>query len=163
MQEYVKMRDLQNLYETNKEIFDMDAKYIRSNSYLNLSEFFQINLTKTDHYSWRINRMNPARLLRTLFPKPHVVSNWTGQSIERYIMIDGSKSLPYAYPNFECSYIFVMQCSGVRTVILKPSKECGEHCKTVSIILKPSYVCKYTSLTSNKGNISYLSIIFSMV
>lgn len=143
MQKYITIKDLSNLYESNRNIFDKDAKYIKSNAYMNLSEFFKSNITAHDHFSWRINRMNPARLLRRLFPKPNIISNWNGQSIERYVLIDGSKSLPYAYPNFECSYIFVIQCSGVRTIILKPTKECGEYCKTISIILKPSYVCKY--------------------
>lgn len=112
---------------------------------MNISSFFKSSITPSDHYSWRVNRMNPAILLRKLFPRPHIISHWSGQSIERYIMIDGPHSEAYVYPNFECSYVFVIQSSGIRTIILKPSRECGDLCKTVSIILKPSYVCKYFS------------------
>lgn len=141
-QEIVTVDHLKDLYETNQEIFRKDANYIKAKSFVNLSDFFKTNVSLSDHYSWRINRMNPARMLRKLFPKPHIVSNWTGQSMERYVMIDGAESGPYAFPNFECSYVFVIQSTGVRTVILKPSRECMDECKTVSVILKPSYIRK---------------------
>lgn len=86
--------------------------------------------------------MTPGRLIRTLFPRPYIISEWSGQSIERYVMIDGPKADPYVLPNPECSYVILVQGTGQRTIILKPSKECGDLCRTVSVILKPSYVCK---------------------
>lgn len=146
MQKYVTIQNLKDLYDNNQDIFHKDASLIKSHSFTNISQFFKMNISITDHFVWRINRMNPARLLRQLFRKPEIVTNWTGQSIERYIIIDGPKSEPYTYPNLECSYVFVMQTSGIRTVILKPSRECSEHCKTVSVVLKPSYVCKYFAI-----------------
>lgn len=135
---------LKQIYLKNYKVFNADANNIKSrNSKLYLKELFHKNFTETDHYVWRINRMVPARILRKVFPKPYIISEWSGQSIERYILIDGPQSLPYKFPNFECSYIFVVQGSGERTIILKPTKECAGSCKTISVILKPSYVCKY--------------------
>lgn len=90
--------------------------------------------------------MTPARLIRALFPKPLMVSEWSGQSVERYIMIDEPGAETYTLPSFECSYVFVIQGSGQRTIILKPSKECSRDCRTISIVLKPSYVCEYLFL-----------------
>lgn len=95
------------------------------------------------HISWRINRMAPARLIRTLFPKPFIVSERAGQSMERYVMIDEPFTKGYSLPNLECSYVFVIQAFGERTIILRPSRECGSACRTVSVVLKPSYVCKF--------------------
>lgn len=90
--------------------------------------------------------MAPARIARSIFPRPYIISEWSGQSVERYIMISGPKAPAYTLPNPDCSYVFVVQASGERVVILKPSKECSGQCKTVSILLKPSYVCKCISL-----------------
>lgn len=86
--------------------------------------------------------MNPARIVRTLFPRPQIISEWSGQSVERYIMIDEPNALHHVLPSFECSYVFVIQGSGQQTVILRPTQECSDSCKTVSVVLKPSYVCK---------------------
>lgn len=132
-------------------MFDRDAsKLISSDNsigklhdLLNYSE----NLTKSSgtHISWRINRMNPARIIRTLFPRPHIISEWSGQSVERYVMIDEPNAPHHVLPSFECSYIFIIQGSGQQTVILKSTHECSDTCRTVSVVLKPSYVCKYNS------------------
>lgn len=87
--------------------------------------------------------MLPGRLIRVLFPRPQIISEWSGQSIERYLMIDGASTGPYTLPNMECSYIFVAQGSGERIIVLKPSSECGGSCRTVSVLLKAPYVCKF--------------------
>lgn len=94
------------------------------------------------HTSWRINRMMPARIVRSLFPRPYFISQRSGQSMERFIMVDEPSAEAYSLPNLECSYVVIIQGSGERTIILKPSKECGNSCKTVSVVLKPSFVCK---------------------
>lgn len=129
-------------------MFSNDANNIKSSN-INLSSLEDLKTlnfnnpeSSTLHISWRINRMTPARYLRKLFPRPDFISEWSGQSIERFIMIDGPKSTGYSLPSFECSYTFIIQGSGERTIILKPSKECGHSCRTVSVVLKPSYTCK---------------------
>lgn len=138
--------DLQKLYKKNQSVFDNEANNVKSTntSINNLKRLFQHNPQSSTHISWRINKMLPGRLLRELFPRPYIISEWSGQSIERYIMIDGEEAQPYTLPNTECSYIFILQGSGERTIILKPSKECGDVCRTVSAVLKPSYVCQYS-------------------
>lgn len=128
-------------------MFDNDADDVRSNNE-NISHIGDIlhvslNESSTTHVTWRINRMTPGQVIRSVFKRPFIVSEWSGQSIERYVMIDGAKAQPYLLPNTECSYVFVVQGSGERTVILRPSKECISHCKTVSVLLKPSFVRKY--------------------
>lgn len=94
------------------------------------------------HVSWRLNKMITARVIRSKFTKPPFLPDRAGQSVERYVFIDGAKSDPYFLPNTECSYVYMIQGSGERTIILKPSKECSSQCKTLSVNLKPSYVCK---------------------
>ncbi|RZB70347.1 uncharacterized protein BDFB_007012, partial [Asbolus verrucosus] len=144
-QREILFESLQELYIHNKEIFNSEANKVKSNnsSISNLEELFMNNITSSTHVSWRINKMLPGRLIRSLFPRPYIISEWSGQSIERYLMIDAIDAAPYTLPNTECSYIFVIQGSGERTIILKPSKECGDMCKTVSVVLKPSYVLWY--------------------
>ncbi|KAI4462530.1 bombesin receptor-activated protein c6orf89 [Holotrichia oblita] len=148
-QKYVTLKDIIELYKENKDIFDKDASRLTStvadikniHDLINYSE----NSTKSSktHISWRINRMNPARIVRTLFPRPQIISEWSGQSVERYIMIDEPNALHHVLPSFECSYVFVIQGSGQQTVILRPTQECTDTCRTISVVLKPSYVCKY--------------------
>lgn len=87
--------------------------------------------------------MGPGRVIRSVFPRPFIISEWSGQSTERYVEVAGPKAPPYPLPAMECSYIFVTQGSGERIIVLKPSKECTGHCRTVSVLLKTSHVCKY--------------------
>lgn len=145
---------------------DNEANSIKSNSDIaNLQDLFTFtpNNTKSSnaHISWRINKMGPARVLRALFPRPYILSEWSGQSIERYLMIDEPNASGYTLPNMECSYVFLIQGSGERSIILKPSKECIGDCRTVSVLLKHPYVCKYiTKVACKKGLIpNYFFII----
>lgn len=71
-----------------------------------------------------------------------IFSYRSGQDIERFVYIDGPFADPYKLPDTECNYVFVIQGSGERTIALRPTKECEITCKTVSVTLKPSYVCK---------------------
>ncbi|KRT81428.1 hypothetical protein AMK59_5885 [Oryctes borbonicus] len=141
--------DIMNVYSANKEIFDRDASRVKSTNknIRNIKDLlnYSKNCTKSssNHISWRINRMTPARIIRTLFPRPQIISEWSGQSVERYIMIDEPNAPHHVLPSFECSYIFVIQGSGQQTIILKPTQECSGTCRTVSVILKPSYVLWY--------------------
>lgn len=86
--------------------------------------------------------MMTAGLVRKVFPKPSFLSDRAGQSVERFIFIDGVRAEPYLLPNTECSYVFLIQGSGERTIVLKPSNECSNKCKTISMVLKPSHICK---------------------
>ncbi|XP_023312766.1 uncharacterized protein LOC111692869 [Anoplophora glabripennis] len=145
----VTFKTLQHMYNENQEVFNVEARRIKStnSSIHNLKDLFHSDMAHlantTTHTSWRINKMVPARLIRKLFPRPSFISDRCGQSVERFIIIDGAKAEPYILPNTECSYIFVIQGSGERTIVLRPSMECSQNCRTVSVILKPSYVLWY--------------------
>lgn len=145
----VDLRTIQDLYRNHSSIFNEDAKKLSSTSDYNAIEdilIFNETDSKDTHISWRINRMSPARKLRTLFSRPRIISPWSGQSTERYLFIDEAKAEPYVFPNSECSYILLTQGAGERMIILKPSKECSGHCRIVSTILKPKYSCKYKEI-----------------
>lgn len=148
----ITLETLHALYLNNTDLLTKEAPYIRSSStqLTHIQDILKLNSDNSDNsdllISWRINRMGPARIIRSIFPRPFIISEWSGQSIERYVMISGAKAPAYSLPNTDCSYVFVIQGSGERVVILKPSTECSGHCKTVSVLLKPSYVCKYDCL-----------------
>lgn len=145
-QQMVDLKILQDIYNQNKNILNSETKRLEStnSSYTNLKDLFSNNveLSSHTHISWRITKMATARVIRQVFPKPFFLPERSGQSVERFLMIDGAKAEPYVLPNTECSYVFVIQASGERSIVLKPSKECSNSCKTISIVLKPSYVCK---------------------
>lgn len=145
-QEEIKFETLQKLYKLNKHELDLDARRLISNNPLiktpkDLFSSKDVFSSKT-HISWRLNKMITARIVRFVFAKPTFLPDRAGQSVERFVFIDGAKSEPYLLPNTECSYVYMIQGSGERTIILKPSKECSYQCKTLSVILKPSYVCE---------------------
>lgn len=143
-QKHVDFSLLQQTYIKHKNILNFENNGIKSsNSTLkSLDDVFRSQIHEKTHTSWRINKMNSARIVRELFPRPGFLSEWSGQSVERFVMLDGPKAGQYLLPNMECSYIFVIQGAGERTIILKPSRECQQNCKTVSVILKTSYVRK---------------------
>lgn len=137
------------MYNSNPEIFNQDAQRLKSSN-PNITKiedllYFESNGSDT-HISWRINRMTPARIIRTLFPKPHVINAWSGQSTERFILIDDFKAGPYILPNPECGTVLITQGKGERTIVLKPSLECSNNCRTTSLTLKATYSCKYFML-----------------
>ncbi|KAJ8919302.1 hypothetical protein NQ315_003886 [Exocentrus adspersus] len=145
----VPFKTLQQLYNENQEVFNTEMWRVKStnSSIRNLQDLFRYDMADSafsaTHTSWRINKMVTARIIRKIFPRPPFISERSGQSVERYVMVDGAKAEPYVFPNTECSYIFVIQGSGERTVVLKPSVECSQKCRTVSVILRPSYVLWY--------------------
>lgn len=167
-QKPVPLSTLKEVYNKNHIILNNESNSIISNNKINnLDSLFNTVIAEDFNILWRINKMSSARIIRKLFPRPEMVSEWSGQSIERFIIIDGSKSAPYSLPNMECSYISVMQAFGTRTIVLKPSKECLHECKTVSITLNPSYILWYNwwywrpislpSTNSSDISISYVS------
>lgn len=142
---------LQQLYEQHRNVFRTDAYTIRSTNVAiqNLDDLFEDFLNSTDdghrkesHNLWRCNRMNPLRLLRTLLVHPVELPR-TGLSIERFLAIDSSTGPAYEIPETECSSVFVYQVTGVRTMIMRPTNECQGRCRTISVRLAQSYVCKY--------------------
>ncbi|KAJ8982364.1 hypothetical protein NQ317_013115 [Molorchus minor] len=48
--------------------------------------------------------MLPASVIRRLFPRSLFIHSRSGQSVERFVLIDGSEAEPYILPNTECSY-----------------------------------------------------------
>ncbi|KAF7279100.1 uncharacterized protein LOC143191520 [Rhynchophorus ferrugineus] len=147
-QDSVFYKDLKLLYEnyTNElntdsrrlKLYNTDVKDVKT-----LFSLKESNLSSDIHIQWRINKMTTARIIRKLFPKPYFLPERSGQAVERFLIIDGPESRPFTLPNTECSYVFIIQGSGERTISLVPSKECQSECKTVSIILKPTYALLY--------------------
>lgn len=153
--EGVTLQNLKNLYVNNEKHFKQDAFKIESTNPVihNLDDLFadfnEFNRTKQQdesHNLLKCNRMVPARILRKLFPKPSIMPP-TGISLERFLAIDTPRSKPYRIPDTECSNVFILQGYGKRIIILRPTTECRSMCRTLSVTLPPSYVCKYIFLT----------------
>lgn len=147
----VNLPALQRLYDAHRHVFRADAYAIRSTNadIRNWDDLFADFLNTTDdsrtesHNLWRCNRMNPIRLLRTVIVHPTELPR-TGLSIERYLAIDSSAAPAYEIPETECSSVFVYQLAGVRTLIMRPTNECQGQCRTISVRLAQSYVCKFS-------------------
>ena len=87
--------------------------------------------------------MLPARILRSVFPRPKQ-SPSTGASLERFIIVDTPQMAPYRLPDpSDCSNMYIIQGFGSRTLLLRPTQECRQVCKTLSIHLPTNYVCEY--------------------
>lgn len=135
-------------FEEHKNVYRHDAFKVQSTNknIKNLSDLFTDFLNKTSKQEesnnlWRCNRMNPLRLLRNIIPLPKRLPN-TGMSIERYLAIDTGNSPSYKLPDSDCSNMFIYQVKGLRTIVLKPTTECKDKCRTISVRLHESYVCK---------------------
>ena len=136
------------LYKLHEPVFREHAFKIQSThkDIKTLEDLFSNFLNRSNqqesHNIWKCNRMAPARLLRKLFPSLKRIPT-TGISPERYLSIDTAKAQPYPIPDTECSNAFIVQLDGTRTIVLRPTSECRHICRTVSIRLPRSYVCKY--------------------
>lgn len=153
--------EIYQLYQRNREIFREEAFKVRSTdpNVVNLDQLFDMMLNKSgkvgrrsSHNLWRINRMTPARILRTLFPTPQTVPKHAGIDIERFIAFDvhgdGSESgdgdaTTYQLPSTDCSNMFVFQAIGSRVIHLQPTSECREQCRRLTVKLKQNHTCKY--------------------
>ncbi|CAH1990180.1 unnamed protein product [Acanthoscelides obtectus] len=144
-QEKVTLKTLEELYAANKAVLGPEAHKIKSSTRQihHLKDLFANGIPSEAHVTWRLNKMNPGRVIRQVFKRPQFLPDRVGQSVERFLLIDGPAAVPYELPNTECGYVFVLQGSGERTVVLKPSRECSKKCKTVSVVLRESHVCKY--------------------
>lgn len=146
----VTFSDLQEEYDSNRELFDTHASKIKSNRdwdlisdlFANDPDFLTNDLDV--HVIWRINRMEPGRALRSLLKPPRKVPTYaTSIGIERYILIDGATSPPYSLPATEGSNVFLKQLTGRRLIILEPTTECLHSCHRLSILLEKQHILWY--------------------
>lgn len=135
------------MYLNNQDIFERDAYRVHSTNrdVTNLEELFnQFNQTvqMETHNLWRCNRMLPARLLRKLIARPSTLPS--SLALERYMAIDTSQAQSYTLPETECPYVYIQQVLGTRFIILRPTGECRHRCRTLSLRLPQSFVCKFS-------------------
>lgn len=143
---------IHQLYQRNRRIFRDEAYKIRSthSNIANLDQLFAAMLNSSgkeaqrpSHNLWRINRMTPARLLRTVFPTPKTIPIHAGIDIERYIAFDIDGGVTYQLPSTDCSNMFVYQAIGSRLIHLQPTTECKHHCRRLTVKLKQNHTRKY--------------------
>lgn len=143
------------LYRQNRNVFQIDAYKVFSTDsrIVNLDNLFDVLLNKSgaspskpSHNLWRINRMAPARLLRTIIPQPKTLPLHSGIDIERYITIDIDGGVTHQMPNTDCSNMFVHQAIGARMIYLQPTSECKNQCRRLSVQLKQNQICNFRTL-----------------
>lgn len=133
----------------NQDIFQRDAYRVQSTNrdVNNLDELFsQFNQTikQQTHTLWRCNRMSPARLLRQLIARPTKLPN--SLALERYMAVDTMQAPSYTLPDTECPHVYIQQALGTRFIILRPTSECRHRCRTLSMRLPQSFVCKFITV-----------------
>lgn len=141
----IKLQDVYNMYVNNQDIFERDAYrvYSTNKEIANLEDLFhQFNQTikMETHNLWRCNRMLPARLLRKLIARPSSLPS--SLALERYMTIDTPQAHSYTIPDTECPNVYIQQALGSRFIILRPTSECRHRCRTLSMRLPHSYMCK---------------------
>jgi hypothetical protein len=147
----VSYETLQKMYEENQHLIDRDAYRISSTmpEWKSVAELMEYSLEKNPtpnqdtHIEWRVNRLEPARLLRKLFPRPSFMHNTV--NMERFILVDEPKAPQYMLPFPEGYKVFIMQGSGQRLLVLEPVEGCSINCSRVSVLLKPSDFLYYNS------------------
>ncbi|KAK9508695.1 hypothetical protein O3M35_006188 [Rhynocoris fuscipes] len=149
----VDFKVLRTVYRNNKKMFDKDAPRIEDSNgqWQSAHDLFELNLrsdslsdNKDSHITWKLNRLEPTRLIRSLFGMPQRVPNYVaGATPEKYILMDEYKSLPYYLPATEGTTVSIIQGYGSRLFVLEPSKECSMSCHRVSVLLKPNHVLWY--------------------
>ncbi|KAH8273532.1 hypothetical protein KR018_012389 [Drosophila ironensis] len=166
-QEAIDLQDFYNIYASNHKIFQRDAYRVHSTNQgvHNLEDLFgQFNSSSTPaaaagagaatatptwtqqaHNLWRCNRMVPARLLRPIFARPPRLPSM-GVALERYVAIDTAQAPAYTLPETECPNVYIHQAVGTRFIILRPTSECRQRCRTLSLRLTRSFVLSYNWL-----------------
>ncbi|XP_066994534.2 uncharacterized protein [Anabrus simplex] len=147
----VTFSQIQDMYLTHQSMLDRDASRISSSvpGWKTVADLMNHQLEqnptpdKDAHVMWRLNRMEPARVVRKLFPRPPFLPN--SINVERFILIDEPNAPPYTLPFPEGYKVFVMQGSGERLVVLEPVPDCAVNCSRVSVLLKPNYFLYYNS------------------
>lgn len=156
------MHDFYEIYARNHEIFQRDAFRVQSTNsdVTNLEQLFNhFNQTvkMENHNLWRCNRILPARLLRQLIGRPSVLPS--SVALERFMTIDTPQAPSYTLPDTECPHVYIQQAMGTRFIILRPTSECRQRCRTLSMRLPQSFVCKYC-LEIFLFNLYVLTLIF---
>lgn len=148
-QRQLTVRHFLEAYNQNAAVFQRDAFRVKSTNdrVRNLDDLGRELLNRTNnrpesHNVWRCNRMGPARLLRKYFPHPKRFPR-TGTALERFMLFDTAEARAYRLPDPECPNVFLTQVRGNRKIVLMPTQECKSECRTLSIRLPTSYVCKY--------------------
>lgn len=154
------LSDFHKIYANNLKIFRRDAYRVHSTNHgvHNLEDLFgQFNSSSSSssddaigtstlpshaHNLWRCNRMLPARLLRPIFARPMRLASM-GVALERYVAIDTAQAPAYTLPETECPNVYIHQAVGTRFIILRPTSECRQRCRTLSFRLTQSFVRKY--------------------
>lgn len=161
------LNDFYRIYANNLKIFQRDAYRVHSTNHgvHNLEDLFgQFNSSTSSssgsssssddairvtsswpsdaHNLWRCNRMLPARLLRPIFARPLRLPSM-GVALERYVAIDTAQAPAYTLPETACPNVYVHQAVGTRFIILRPTSECRQRCRTLSVRLTQSFVRKY--------------------
>ncbi|XP_064554986.1 uncharacterized protein LOC135439984 [Drosophila montana] len=157
------LADFYKIYANNLKIFQRDAYRVHSTNQgvHNLEDLFgQFNSSSAAvddvlgasttwsthaHNLWRCNRMLPARLLRPIFARPLRLPSM-GVALERYVAIDTAQAPAYTLPETECPNVYVHQAVGTRFIILRPTSECRQRCRTLSMRLTQSFVLTYNWL-----------------
>ncbi|XP_073996161.1 uncharacterized protein isoform X1 [Rhodnius prolixus] len=144
---------LRDAYHSKKHVFDKDAPRIEhSHGKLTTShqlfEYGSLNgypsVNKDEHITWKLNRLEPTREIRSLFGMPSRMPKYiAGATPEKYILIDEYKSAHYYLPPTEGTTVFVIQGTGARLFVLEPSRECANFCHRVSVLLKPNHILWY--------------------
>lgn len=127
------------MHSTDSQITNLDGLF---HVLLNRSEKAAPSNVLIQTTMWRINRMRPARALRTLFRQPNTIPPNAGIDIERYITFDTSGGSTYHLPTTDCSNMFVYQAIGSRVIHLQPTNECAHQCRLVTVKLEQNYTCK---------------------
>lgn len=99
--------------------------------------------TSRHHHSvWKINRMEPARILRNKVSNPKSLPANAAIGVERFVAIDTARGPSYRMPSADCSNMFVRQVMGSRMVHLEPTPECKHRCKRTSVRLEQDSIRK---------------------
>lgn len=144
----IRPRDLYDLYWQHADVFDRDAGRVTSSdprvrrireAVAALSENGlggdSGTLSQGGHVSWRINRLEPGRIVRRLFPRPGGSPDWWEQSIEKFVLLDEPGSPAYSLPSPECSNAVIRCAVGARLIKMTPSPECSHSCQPSTILL----------------------------
>lgn len=143
----VKIADVKRLVRENLAVFERDAAKLDSNNraYRTVKDLTRFGGSERsrDHVGWRINRMEPARIVRGLFPRPEEMPSRFEQSVERFLMFDEADAPPYSLPATECANVMVRAAAGARLIRLVASPECRAHCRPNTVLLSPGKILWY--------------------
>lgn len=164
-QKIINIEILKKLYQTNKDVFNVDAPKVLVNYKYHITpkEMFQSFVLGVQNqlFVWKFNSMTPARILRQIISRPKIVPKH-GQSPERFIILDSTQK-PFKVPDTECHYSFILFLQGNRGINLMPSDECIHTCKPLKVELKESQLLWYNwwywrpTIQSSQQNVTLIA------